>query len=704
MPGYHVHVWKKIPFLKLLIGMIAGILLQWHFQFSTITGWLLLLISSAALLCFFFIPFFNRYKLVIIPGIAGIFIFFSLGIILTQQKDTRNDKDWMGNYYNGTQALLLKIDEPLAEKTKSLKANARVLAMQQDNEWINVNGKIILYFKKELSGEKEKSVLQQLTYGSQLIIKKPLQEIKKAGNPGGFDYKRYSLFKGITHQLYLQPGEFVILNNKTQKDFRQFIYTIRNKVLQILRRNIKGAKELGLAEALLIGYKDDLEQSLVQSYTNTGVVHIIAISGLHLGLIYWLLTKLFNPLRRKKKIKWMVPVFIITGLWLFSFLAGAQASILRSAVMFTCIVAGESFRKKTSVYNTMAISAFILLCINPFWLWDVGFQLSYAAVLSIITFVRPIYNWFYFKNKIVDFFWKLNAVTLAAQILTLPVSIYHFHQFPVLFILSNFFTVPLASAILIGLILLVAISFLPTVALLLGKLIAGFIWLMNTYIERVEAIPFSLWDELQIDLWQTFLLLLFAAGTSYWLIEKSRHGLKFALFTLLSFTALRSYSFIKSNQQQKIIVYNVPQKKAIDIVNGRNYYFIGDSDLLADDFARNFHLKPSRIRLRVEETDSLPNLSIKDHYLTFNDKQILLLDTSITFNLQEIKPSIDLLVISKNPKLYMKKLAAALDIRQVVFDGSVPAWKTKYWKADCDSLGIPWHDVTMKGAFVMEMK
>ena len=195
--------------------------------------------------------------------------------------------------------------------------------------------------------------------------------------------------------------------------------------------NIKGDKELGLAEALLIGYKDDLDKTLVQSYTNTGVVHIIAISGLHLGLIYWLLVQLLKPLQRRKYMKWLRPVIIILGLWLFSLLAGAQPSILRSAVMFTCIVIGETIAKKTSIYNSLALSAFGLLCWNPYWLWDVGFQLSYSAVLSIIIFMRPVYNLLYVKNKILDFFWKINAVTIAAQILTLPLSIYHFHQFPV---------------------------------------------------------------------------------------------------------------------------------------------------------------------------------------------------------------------------------------------------------------------------------
>jgi competence protein ComEC len=268
------------------------------------------------------------------------------------------------------------------------------------------------------------------------------------------------LFQGITHQVYLKEDEFEILSTANKKRFQEFINITRAKVLDILRTNIRGDKELGLAEALLIGYKDDLDKTLVQSYSNTGVVHVIAISGLHLGLIYFLLTWLFKPLK-KQKFKWLRPIFILTGLWLFTLLAGAQPSVLRSAVMFTCIIFSDLFARKSSIFNGLALSALILLCINPFWLWDVGFQLSYSAVLSIVIFMKPVYNWIYFPNKIMDFLWKLTAVTIAAQIFTTPVSIYHFHQFPMYFILTNFVAVPLSSAIVIGEIILCVVSFIP---------------------------------------------------------------------------------------------------------------------------------------------------------------------------------------------------------------------------------------------------
>ena len=696
MIPYRTRFWKKTPFLKLLIPFILGIVVQEHFQLP-VTHWAAILTATLlAVLITFITPFFNRFRFAFVSGIFTSVLFAASGALLVWNKDIRNDAAWFGHFYKNNDLLIATLIDPPAEKTKSIKANATVNYLLHNNEARPVRGNIIIYFTKDSS--------LTLEYGSQIILKKPLQEIKNAGNPGGFNYKRYSLFQGITHQVFLKKDDFIQLNGIYTDWFNRFIFNSREKILSILRTNISGAKERGLAEAMLIGYKDDLEQSLVQSYTNTGVVHIIAISGLHLGLIYWLLALLLKPLQKRKSIAWLRPVIIISGLWLFCILAGAQPSLLRSAVMFTCIVLGESMSRKTSVYNTMAISAFILLCINPFWLWDVGFQLSYSAVLSIIIFMKPVYNWFYIKNKLLDTIWKLNAVTIAAQVLTLPLSIYHFHQFPNYFMLTNFLAVPLSSGILLGEIFLCIISFIPAAALLAGKIISWFIWLMNTYIERIETMPFSVWDSLQTDILQTILLFLFLCGGSYWLAEKSTRALQCGLLALLGFAVLRSYSFGNAASQQKIIVYNVPRKKAIDIVQGRSFQFIGDSDLLTDNFARNFHLKPARILFRIANAGMLAGVSVYKNFLCYKGKHILLIDAPVHFLPQKIKPVIDLLIISKNPKLNINTLNDALDIRQVVFDGSVPAWKTDYWKKDCDSLHISWYDVTSKGAFVMNLQ
>jgi len=699
-----IRIWKKAPFIRFLLPLIAGIVLQWHLQIQAGLLWITLCMSTITTLTFFFIPFFERYKLSALSGMAVIVLFTSLGGLLSWYKNIQHDPNWFGKAYDDESSLIVTLLEDPVEKTRSYKANASVDLLMKNDLCIKTKGTIILYFQKD-------SNPPTIGYGNRFIISKPLQQIKNSGNPGGFDYKRYCLFQGITHQVYLRgsvpsgkDNEYQILPGTRKTLFRQFINNSRLKVLGILRNNIKREKELGLAEALLIGYKDDLDKTLVQSYSNTGVVHVIAISGLHLGLIYGLLAWFFKPLQKRKTFKWIRPVLILTGLWLFSLLAGVQPSVLRSAFMFTCIVLGDSFARKSSIYNTLALSALLLLSINPYWLWDVGFQLSYIAVLSIVIFMQPVYNLFYIKNKTLGLIWKLNAVTIAAQILTVPVSIYHFHQFPLNFLFTNFLAVPLSSFIILAEILLCIISFIPPLAAFIGKFICWLIWVMNSYIERIEMLPYSLWDGLQISIPQSILLLVVVAGLGFWLMENKKTGFRHALAALFGFVVLRTVSFIQANNRQQLIVYNVPQKTAIDLIDGRKYLFVGDTGVPDNDFVKNFHLKPSRVLHRIEPATNIDNYRPQENLIIYNNKKILTIDETKYFSPLKEKIPVDLLLVSGNPKLYFIQLVETFLIKQVVFDGSCPTWKINYWKKDCDSLHIPYHDISEKGAFVMNLR
>lgn len=691
-----VLIWKRAPFLRFLVPMMGGIVVQWHSGMPVSFAWWAFSFSLMLLTGSFLLSGFWSYKLRTLNGIAVILVFFSFGSLVSWYKDIRHDANWFGNSYKIANVVVATLKELPAEKPNSYKATAAVTAIMNGQRIIRVKGKIIIYFKKDLASSAPEP-------GSQIIFSNSLQEISNSGNPAGFDYKRYSLFQGITHQVYLKEGDFRILKEREQTVFGSILFPIRRKVLSILRENIAGEKERGLGEALLIGYKDDLDKTLVQSYTNTGVVHVIAISGLHLGLIYWLLVQLIKPFRKKKASKWLSPSLIISGLWLFSFVAGGQPSVLRSALMFTCVVLAENFSRRSSIYNSLAFSAFVLLCMNPYWLWDVGFQLSYAAVLSILIFMKPIYNWFYIRNKVLDLAWKLNAVSIAAQLLTTPLSIYHFHQFPNYFLLTNFVSVPLSSIIVLGEIVLCSTSFIPFLGSVSGKIISRLIWLMNSYIERVESLPYSLWDGLQINIIQAGLLVIVVTGIGHWFMNKQKTGGWTAISALSFFVCLRSYSFYRSDHQQEFIIYNVPHHRAIDIITGRKYFFIGDSDLLLDEFARNFHMRPSRVLHRARPDRQPSNLIWQKKFLQYNSKRVLLLDQDFEADSCAGRIPVDLLVISKNPRLYLLKLAKTFQIRQVVFDSSTPGWKTKYWKKDCDALQIPYYDVSEKGAFVMKL-
>lgn len=696
MAYYGIPLVKRVPCLRPLLSLAAGIILQWHLDLNIQLLWVIQAFSICLLCLYPFIPFFHRYRFRLLHGLITCFLFISTGAMLTRYHDARKDPHGLLSRYSQGQIIAATLEESPVEKSKSFKTVASVSYLYNDYSRTPANGRIIIYFRKD-------TMLPTLAYGQAILFKKKIQPVSNSGNPGAFDYKRYSLFQGITHQVFLEADSFQIIGHRP-RPLTQFIIITREWILRILREHISGSEELGLAEALLIGYKDDLDRTLVQSYSNTGVVHIIAISGLHLGLVYAMLLLLLKPLRHIQKLKWIRLLIILAGLWMFTLLAGAQPSVLRSSIMFTCLAAGECLARRASIFNSLAFSAFLLLCINPFWLWDIGFQLSFSAVAGIIIFMRPIYDLFYFRNKLADMAWKMNAVTLSAQTLTTPICIYHFHQFPNYFLLTNMVAVPLSSLVLVCEVILCTVYWMPTAASLLGQAITFLLGWMNWFVQLVESWPFSVWKGLQLEMAQVVLLFLSISAASHWLMHRSAMGLKICLACLLGFLVIRTQSIIQTNSNRMLIIYNVPKKRAMDFIYGRRFYFHGDSSLVTDQLAAQFYLDPSRIKNRVSASKHLPGLHQADPFFTFNGSTVMILENKTSLVHPRKRPVIDLLVVSYKPGIELAPLAENLIIKQVVLDPTVPVWKSKLWNKACDSIGIPCHDVATKGAFVMTMQ
>jgi competence protein ComEC len=697
MPFAANHFFAKAPFIKLLPPLIAGIFIQWYFSMPVLAWYIVAVLTVILLFSFSWLPVYLRYKYLPARTVLIIGLLICTGAILVWHNNILHTPEYYGNQYRPSDTYIATLLETPVEKTNAYKAVARIEALIQNDSIRTTTGNVIIYFKKDSS-------IHSLQYGSQLLTQENLQPIQNSGNPGAFDYKRYLLFQQTTAQVYITAGKYTLLPTTHTSWLHNQLLTIQAKLLQVIKTNIKSPREAGLAEALLIGYKDDLDKTLLESYANTGVVHVIAVSGMHLGLIYWLLNILFRPLLKTRRTRWLHPVLVIAILWLFTLVTGGAPSILRAAVMFTCLLIGKTWNKQSSVYNSLAMSAFILLCYNPFWLWDVGFQLSYAALLSIVVFYKPIYNLLFIKNKALDYAWQLIAVTLAAQLLTTPFSLYYFHQFPVYFLLTNLIAVPLSSLILVGELCLLLVSPFTLLSQWLGAALEYGILLLNHYIGWIEGLPFTLWEGIQLSVLQVVCLFLIITGLGFWWLHRHKRLFLTGLAALLAFTILRFISFYQTAAQQKIIIYNIPKLKAVDLIQGNQYLFIGDSSLQTPGFAQNFHLKPSRILQRVGQVDTLPTLTGSDGQYIFGNKTIFFLDRAIPPTITAQTLSVDLLVLSQNPKLYVNQLTEKIQTRQVVIDGSVPQWKARRWKQDFDSLHIPCHNVYEQGAFVMNLR
>jgi competence protein ComEC len=689
-------IWKESPFIRLIIPLTAGIVYQWYWPSPIHFMWLLFAFSTVALWLLYAQPLSRQYRAQRLNGACIHATLFAAGGLVLFYGDIQHQKTSITRQNTAGKVILVTIEEPLSEKKQSYKTIASVQAVLFDHSINKASGKIILYFQKDTAS-------QHLHYGKQLLLYKALQPVKNTGNPGCFDYQRYCTFQGISYQVYLKQGEYVSLKIENENLFRKFLFSTRAKIVSLLKKYIPGAKETGLAEAMLIGYKEDLDQRLVQSYSDTGVVHIIAISGLHLGLIYWLLLLLCKPLSQRTGGNLIQPMLIIAGLWLFSFIAGGSPSVLRSAVMFTCLVIGAHLNRKTSIYNSLAASAFLLLCYNPFWLWDAGFQLSYAAVLSLAIFYNPIYNLLFVSNKILDFLWKSVCVTLAAQILTVPVSVYHFHQFPNLFLIANLLAVPLSSLIIIGEIILCVVGVFPLIASGVGYLLHHTIYWLNTFIEQVGSLPYATMGNLQINGMQLVCLYAFISAMAWWLLKHQRKGALLSLMALLLFIIFHAVDIWNTGQQKKLIVYNIPRHSAIDVMVGTKYFFKGDSLLQHDYLLQKFHLQPCRLLHRVINTFNPANILGEKNFYRFGNSSFLLFDAPLDLSQFYPKTPVDIIILSNNPPIQIAQLTGVFTCRQFVFDASNPAWKVAKWQQECAQLGVGGFSVADKGAFVFNL-
>jgi competence protein ComEC len=510
----------------------------------------------------------------------------------------------------------------------------------------------------------------------------------------------------LYQQAFLKNEDWIATNRFSINYFQQYLFNTRDHVLAVMKKHVGNSHhELGIAEALLIGYKEDLDKDLVQAYSNTGVVHIIAISGLHLGLIYAVLLWLCNRIPYLKKSRHAKAVLLISFLWLFALLTGGSASVLRSAVMFTVIVAGKYYFKQSSVYNSLAASAFILLCYNPYFLWDVGFQLSYCAVTGIIALQQFFYRKFYVKNWPGRQLWSMVSVTLAAQVGAFPLCIYYFHQFPNLFLFTNLITVPLSTVILFGEILLIIIAPFETIASWLGKIITAAVYFMKSIIVYFNDFSFSLWDNIYANIITTWLLYALVCLLMAWWMNKDKRMLYLGLCCLTLFAALHLRAFIQLQEQQKLVIYNVSRHKAIDFIDQDQFVFTGDSIMMKEGLQQNFHLKPARIALQANrQVNSLPSLQAFNGYYQFHDKKLLFIDSTTILPAGNNPIAIDVLLFSHNPSVDIKEVLTTVRPACIVFDASNSLWKIQKWKSACEELILRCHSVPEEGAFILNIE
>jgi competence protein ComEC len=492
--------WKLTPFLRLLFPFIGGLLTEYNFPLDIR---LQVQIFCLSLLLFVFCSFISASlfaRLTWVAGLAIQIIFFSFGLMfMFARKDIQIDDSPCFTKNKSNYLLARILTEPVS-KQHSLKCIAEIEGLIRNQACFHENEKIFVYFKN--------TDTNRILTGCLIILQKQPEQIANPKN-SDFDYIKYCLLRHIYAQVFLKEDEYAIIQRVQENSILSNLQTFRRHLLIIIKDALPSSNESSLLEALLIGFRDDLDPALLKSYSDAGVIHLIVISGLHLALICHILQLIPLNTGRKTVGLWIKPTLIISALWSYSLIAGGSPAIIRSALMFSITILARNISREAILYNTLAASAFLLICFDPYWIWDTGFQLSYAAVLSIRLFAKPFENLLCLQNKILAAAWKITSVSVSVQILAMPISIFYFHRVPTYFLIANLCAVPLSGAILAGGILLCSFYWFGPLAHLLAWILGFLIRFLNGFIIQVSKIPGAAITHLFISLPQLILMYCF---------------------------------------------------------------------------------------------------------------------------------------------------------------------------------------------------
>ena len=486
-----------------------------------------------------------------------------------------------------------------------------------------------------------------------------------------------------------------------------FSYRFRDVLLASLQRCGVKNDEFGVAAAILLGYDDKLADEVRKNYVAAGSMHILCVSGMHVGIIYLLASFLLGFLNRKKWQKTLKQVLLLALIWIYAFIAGLSPSILRSAIMISFVIIGEIICRKGFIINSIAASAFILLCINPYNLFEIGFLLSYSAVIGIVVLQKPIYNLIYVKNKVLDRAWEITAVALAAQIGTIPFTLFYFNQFTTYFWLSNLFMTPISFIVIISGMILLLVSWIPYVNVLVGYLVWGAVYVMNAVVSWIERLPFSIIKGLYVSEFEFAMLLLAFILLLLCVALKKRRlfiGVLSVLLLMMVSVTLRLY---QSDSQKGMTVFSLRGHTAVDFVRGGEHLLLADSALLSDESAVDYSLRGAWTKrylsshpetIGLDEDFAGDYLCKKSNLVSFDGKLLALWDEEQVEDSLSYRLPVDYLLVSQRQKPDVQSIVNAYETKLLLIDSSMPRYLAEKWIAQANEWHLPYHDIG-KGAF-----
>lgn len=675
----------QFPLAKVIIPFVLGICTC--YWLAPKLSWMLYSLFGTLLL-FIFLYFLssNSKNQTIFFGIVASILFFCLGsTTYTLHNDMNLDSNYLRKITTPTTPHSLEI--LVLEKLKNSTNQERYIGSVTTIDGQECTGKILINTRKETGN-------RPLKVGNSIVINGFIYPNRKPTNPNQFDYGAYLENKSINGYLFTSYNNIKILP-KITKNSAYYSNFIRNKISTNLKKGGFGRNELPIINALILGQKQDISATTLKEYQYAGAIHILSVSGLHVGFILLFITFILKPLPNTKLGNSIRLVTILVSLWSFALVAGLSPSIVRAATMFTFVAIGMNLKRKTNIFHTLLVSLFLILLFVPSFLFDIGFQLSYLAVLFIV-WLQPLLSAIWKpKNKIISYFWSITTLSFAAQIGTLPLSLYYFHQFPGLFFITNCVVIPLLSVLMAVGVLVMILALFDFVPLVPLAILEWLVQLLNRIISWIASFEEFIIKDISFSLSLllcSYLLLL----SSIFLIQ--RPTLKKSIFTL-GILLISQLIFLitdwQTTNEKEWIVYHISKESMISERKGKNVsvYYSKNCNAISEkkSLLTPYLLANSSSIMHCEELS-------KNLYL-FKDYKIEIIDSTAAYA-TTISP--DILLLRDSPKVNLDRLVHLIKPKIIVADGSNFKSYVGLWKATCVKEKIPFHATGEKGFFLLK--
>lgn len=647
----------EIPFLRLILFFIAGISISIIYNLHPAPFWIYLWITIFITIIFLSI-FYKENKLYLHSYFSGVLIYMLLflsGIILCNQ-NKEIDQTHHFSKQKSDQLMAYLIEEPRL-KGDIARFKVEIKSIVHQNKITKSSGKLLLAMRFDTTQQ------LNLHYGDLLLFKSNYKETEPAYNPAEFNYKRYLSFQQVYHQSFINQKQLMKIGENEGNPIKAFALKFRAEQVETFKKYLSRNDTKAVASTLILGYRNDLSNDIVEAYSKTGTMHVLSVSGMHVAIVALLLSFLLRFMDKSKKGRIAKAIFIITLIWFYALIAGLAPSIERAAIMLSFVLIAKASAKRVNIFNVIAIAAFILLISDPFNITNVGFQLSFIAVSGLIYLQPKISSLYEPKNKIIIFLWSVIAVSIAAQIATAPISLYYFHQFPVYFVISNLFIVVPATLIMyLGIGLLIFSGFEP-LARVLGYLLNALIDFTNNGLFLIEQINHAnitqiWWNVTEIALFYAILILFLKSITN-------KFYLKFAFALMGVFILKLSVDEFKHIHQKQVTFFSLRKNTAIALIKGRNATLITDLD--SNEYTYQFSIKPYLDSCHIQYIKYVnPHLNQDEKIFNFADKKLKIINhKSNNFD----SSTVDWLLLSGDKSFDMDKVLAVNHIKELFIDG-----------------------------------